>query len=104
MFEFEISIMPWRVTYLYVSIIFESRNQGDKDKERHLDCFSQRSMLSLAQDKVTQVKIMLMPSRLNQDKEQLKEESSWQAQAYSFCIFIYLLSIGCRTIKRNATW
>jgi hypothetical protein len=41
MFESEISIMPWRVTYLYVSIIVESRNQGDKDKERHLDYFSQ---------------------------------------------------------------
>jgi hypothetical protein len=69
MFESEISIMPWRVTYIYVSIIVESRNQGDKDKERHLDCFSQRSLLSPAQGKVTQVKIMLMPSSLNQDKE-----------------------------------
>jgi hypothetical protein len=88
MFESEISIMPWRVTYLYVSIIVESRNQGDKDKERHLDYFSQRSSLSPTQGKVTQVKIMLMPSSLNQDKKRLKEESSWQAQAYFLCFYL----------------
>jgi hypothetical protein len=69
-----------------VSIFVESRNLGDKKKERHLDCFSQRSLFSLAQGKVTQVKIMLMSSSLKQDKERLKEESSWQAQAYSFCV------------------
>jgi hypothetical protein len=69
MFESKISIMPWRVTYLYVSIIIESGNQGDKDKERHLDYFSQRSPLFPTQGKVTQVKIMLMPSSLNQEKE-----------------------------------
>jgi hypothetical protein len=44
--------------------------------------------LSPAQGKVTQVKIMLMPSSLNQVKERLKEESSWQAQ-------------GCGDLKKN---
>jgi hypothetical protein len=73
-----------------VSIFVESRNQGDKDKERHLDYFSQRSSLPPAQDKATQVKIMLMPSSLNQDKERLKEESSRQAQAYSFEFYLSL--------------
>jgi hypothetical protein len=73
-----------------VSIFVESRNQGDKDKERYLDYFSQRSLLSPAQGKVTQVKVMLMPSSLNQDKGRLKEESSWQAQAYSFMFYLSL--------------
>jgi hypothetical protein len=50
-----------------VSIFVESRNQGDKDKERQLDYFSPRSSLSPAQGKVTQVKIMLMTSSLNQN-------------------------------------
>jgi hypothetical protein len=46
--------------------------------------------LSPAQGKVTQVKIMLMPSSLNEDKERIKEESSWQAQAYSFVFYLSL--------------
>jgi hypothetical protein len=57
---------------------------------RQLDCFSQRSPLSPAQGKVTQVKIMLMPSSLNQVKERLKEESSWQAQACSLELYLSL--------------
>jgi hypothetical protein len=84
MFESEISIMPEshisKCQYLLNQEIWETR------KRRHLDCFSQRSLFSLAQGKVTQVKIMLMSSSLKQDKERLKEESSWQAQAYSFCV------------------
>jgi hypothetical protein len=31
-----------------------------------------------------------MPSSLNQDKERLKEESSWEAQAYSFVFYLSL--------------
>jgi hypothetical protein len=73
-----------------VLIFVVSRNQGDMDKKRHLGCISQRSLVSPAQGKVTQVKIMLMPSILNQDKEQLKEESSWQDQAYSFVFYLSL--------------
>jgi hypothetical protein len=46
--------------------------------------------LSLAQGKVTQVKIMLMPSSLNQVKERLKEESNWQAQACSLALYLSL--------------
>jgi hypothetical protein len=61
-------------------------NQEVKDKKRHLDCISQRNPLSPAQGKVAQVKIMLMPSSLNKDEKWLKEESSWQAQAFS-CVF-----------------
>jgi hypothetical protein len=46
------------------------------DKKRRLDHISQRNLLSLAQVKVAQVKIMLMPSSLNKDVKRLKEESS----------------------------
>jgi hypothetical protein len=73
------------------------------DKERSIDCISQRNPLSPAQGKVAQVKILLMPSSLDKDEKRLKEESSWQVQSYSY-VFIPLLSIGHRTIKRDATW
>jgi hypothetical protein len=46
------------------------------DKKRRLDCISQSKPLSLAQGKVVQVKIMLMPSSLDKDEKQLKKESS----------------------------
>jgi hypothetical protein len=46
------------------------------DKKRHLDHISQIIPSSLAQGKVAQVKIMLMPSSLDKDEKQLKEESS----------------------------
>jgi hypothetical protein len=59
-----------------VLIFIESRNQGDMDKKRRLDCVSQRNPLSLAQGKVTQVKIILMPSSLDKDEKRYKEESS----------------------------
>jgi hypothetical protein len=61
--------MPCIVTKLLVLIFVESRNQGDKDKKRCLDCISQRNPLSPAQDTVTEVKIMLMPSSLDKDKK-----------------------------------
>jgi hypothetical protein len=60
------------------------------DKKRHLDSISQRSILSLAQGKVTHVKIMLMPSSLDKDEKWLKEESSCQAQAYSYMFYLSL--------------
>jgi hypothetical protein len=46
------------------------------DKKRSLDCISQRNPLSLAQGKVAQVKIMLIPSSLDKDEKRHKEESS----------------------------
>jgi hypothetical protein len=46
------------------------------DKKRSLDCISLRNPLSAAQGKVAQVKIMLMPSSLDQDEKQHREESS----------------------------
>jgi hypothetical protein len=73
-----------------VLIFIESRNQCDMDKKRSLDSISQRNPLSTAQDKVAQVKIMLMPSSLDKDEKRLKEESSWQAQAYSFVLYLSL--------------
>jgi hypothetical protein len=73
-----------------VLIFIESRNQCDMDKKRSLDSISQRNPLSTAQDKVAQVKIMLMPSCLDKDEKRLKEESSWQAQAYSFMLYLSL--------------
>jgi hypothetical protein len=73
-----------------VLISIVSRNQGGMDKKISLSCISQRSLMSPAQGKVTQVKIMLIPSILNQDKERLKEESSWQDQTYSFVFYLSL--------------
>jgi hypothetical protein len=87
-----------------VLIFVESRNQGDMDKKRHLDCISQSKPLSPAQGKVARVNIILMPSSLDKDEKRLKEESSWQAQAYSYVFYFFLLSIGRYTIKRDATW
>jgi hypothetical protein len=46
--------------------------------------------LSLAQGKVAQVKIMLMPSSLDKDEKWLKEESSCQAQTYSYVFYLSL--------------
>jgi hypothetical protein len=76
MFEYEISIMSCRATKLYVLIFIESKNQGDVNKKRRLNCITQRNSLSSAQDKVAQVKNMLMPSSLDKDEKRLKEESS----------------------------
>jgi hypothetical protein len=58
-----------------VLIFVGSRNQGDMDKKRSLDSISQRP-LSPAQGEVAQVKIMLMPSSLDKEEKQHKEESS----------------------------
>jgi hypothetical protein len=79
-----------------VLIFVVSRNQGDMDKKIRLGCISQRSLVSPAQGKVTQVKIMLMPSSLDKDEKRLKEESSCQAQAYS-CVFY--LSLEYRSLS-----
>jgi hypothetical protein len=46
------------------------------NKKRSLDSISQRNPLSPAQGEVTQVKIMLMPSSLDKEEKQHKEESS----------------------------
>jgi hypothetical protein len=73
-----------------VLIFVQSRIQRDKGKKRHLDCISQRNPLSLAQGKLAQVKIMLMASSLEKAKMWLKEESSWQAQAYSLVFYLSL--------------
>jgi hypothetical protein len=73
-----------------VLIFVESRNQVDIDKKRRLNCITQRNLLSSAQGKVDQVKIMLMPSSLDKDEIQLKEESSYQAQAYSYVFYLSL--------------
>jgi hypothetical protein len=59
-----------------VLIFIESRNQGGMDKKRSLDSISQRNPLSLAQGKVSQVKIMLMPSSLDKDEKRLNKELS----------------------------
>jgi hypothetical protein len=73
-----------------VLIFVVSSNEGDMDKKRHLGCISQRSLVSLAQGKVTEVKIMLMPSILEKDKKQLKEKSSCQAQVYFYVFYLSL--------------
>jgi hypothetical protein len=66
------------------------RNQGDMNKKRLLDRISQRNPLPLAQGKVAQVKIMLMPSNLDKDEKWLKEESSCQAHAFSYVFYLSL--------------
>jgi hypothetical protein len=73
-----------------VLIFVESRNQGYMDKKRHLNCITQRNPLSPAQGKVAQVKIILMPSSLDKVEKRIKEESSWQAQAYSYVFYLSL--------------
>jgi hypothetical protein len=73
-----------------VLIFIESRNQGDMDKKRRLNIITQRNSLSPTQDKVAQVKIMLMPSSLDKDEKWLIEESSYQAQDYSYVFYLSL--------------
>jgi hypothetical protein len=73
-----------------VLIFVELRNQADMDKKRHLNCIIQRNPLSLAEGRIAQVKIMLMPSSLDKNEKRLKEESSWQAQAYSYVFYLSL--------------
>jgi hypothetical protein len=73
-----------------VLIFVVSRNPGDMDKKRHLGSISQRSLVSPAQGKVTQVKIMLMPSICDKDEKWLTEESSCQAQVYSLVFYLSL--------------
>jgi hypothetical protein len=89
MFKSEISIMPCRVTYILVLIFVESRNQGDMDKKRCLDRISQRNSLSRAHGNAAQVEVMLVPSSLNKGEKWLQEESSCQAQDYSY-VFYFL--------------
>jgi hypothetical protein len=86
-----------------VLIFVESRNQGDMDKKRYLNCITQRNLLSLAQGKVAQVNIMLMNSSLYKDEKRSKKNQVGKLKLILMC-FIYLLSIGRRTIKRDATW
>jgi hypothetical protein len=59
-----------------VLIFIESRNQCDMDKKRSLDSISQKNPLSPTQGKISQVKIILMPSSLDRDQNRLKEKSS----------------------------
>jgi hypothetical protein len=73
------------------------------DKKRRLNCITQRNLLSLAQGKVAQVKIMLIPSSLDKDENGTKKNQVDKLKFILIC-FISLLSIGRRTIKRDATW
>jgi hypothetical protein len=56
-----------------------------------------------AQGKVAQVKIMLIPSSLDKDENGTKKNQVDKLKFILIC-FISLLSIGHRTIKRDATW
>jgi hypothetical protein len=57
----------------------------------------------LAQDKVAQVKIMLIPSSLDRDENNTKKNQVDKLKFILIC-FISPLSIGHSTIKRDATW
>jgi hypothetical protein len=46
------------------------------EKKKSLDYIRQRNLLSPAQGKVSQVKIMLRPSSFDKDEKRQKEESS----------------------------
>jgi hypothetical protein len=72
------------------------------DKKRHLNCITQRNPLSPPQGKVAQVKIMLMLSSLDKDEKGSKKNQVGKLKLILMC-FIYLLSIGHHTIKRDAT-
>jgi hypothetical protein len=69
-----------------VLIFVELRNQGDMDKKRRLDHVSQRNILSAAQDKVAQVKIMLMPSSLDQDKKAAQRRIKLSSSSLFLCV------------------
>jgi hypothetical protein len=56
-----------------------------------------------AQDKVAQVKIMLIPSSLDKDENGIKKNQIDKLKFILIC-FISLFSIGRRIIKRDATW
>jgi hypothetical protein len=56
-----------------------------------------------AQGKVVQVKIILIPSSLDKDENGTKKNQVDKLKFILIC-FISLLSIGHRTIKRDATW
>jgi hypothetical protein len=56
-----------------------------------------------AQDKVDQVKIMLIPSSLDKDENGTKKNQVEKLKFIRIC-FISLLSIGRCTIKSDATW
>jgi hypothetical protein len=56
-----------------------------------------------AQGKVAQVKIMLILSSLDKDENDTKKNQVDKLKFILIC-FISLLSIGRRTIKRDATW
>jgi hypothetical protein len=56
-----------------------------------------------AQGKVAQVKIMLIPSSLDKDENDIKKNQGGKLRFILIC-FISLLSIGRCTIKRDATW
>jgi hypothetical protein len=58
--------------------------------------------LLLAQGKVAQVKIMLIPSSLDKDENGTKKNQVVKLK-FSLICFISLLSIGRHTIKRDAT-
>jgi hypothetical protein len=81
-----------------VLIFIGSRNQGDMDKKGRLDCISQRNSLSPTQGKITQVKIMLIPSNLDKDENRLKNQVA-KLKLILMCV-ISLLSIRSHTIKR----
>jgi hypothetical protein len=86
-----------------VLIFVELRNQGDKSKKRRLDCISQRNALSLAQGKVAQSQDHVDALKFGQIKSGSKKNQVCKLNLILLC-FIYLLSIGHRTIKRDATW
>jgi hypothetical protein len=56
-----------------------------------------------AQGNVAQVKIMLIPSSLDKDENCTKKNQVDKLMFILIC-FISLLSIGRRTIKRDAIW
>jgi hypothetical protein len=55
-----------------------------------------------AQDKVAQIKIMLIPSSLDKDENGTKKNQVDKLKFILIC-FLSLLSIGHRTIKRDTT-
>jgi hypothetical protein len=91
-------------SHIALSVVFiKSKNQGDMDKKRSIDCIRRRNSLSPVQGKVAQVKIMLRLSSFDKDESDKKKN---QVVKLKFILkwFISFMSIGHRTMKTDATW
>jgi hypothetical protein len=87
---------------LSVDIYWIKKSRWHEQEEEYWLYKSKKSIVTSSRQ-VAQVNIMLIPSSLGKDEKRLKEESSWQAQAYSY-VFYSSLEYRSPTIKGDVTW